>query len=207
MICSTQIVHQSCVKICTISKWTKRSFYFSLVYQECHRVRPKQFLSLYYVWCKLCTYLAPTLTLSLNEPKRDFTWHYGSSIGCIQNDFWAYGTFYANCAPILHRHWHYLQTGRNEIPDNPRHLGVLSGASKTISEPHVRLAQTVHLSCIQTDQNGIRYDPRHVGLPYSVSEMISEPMVRMAQTVHLSCVKITTRSKWTKTSCYLSLVT
>ena len=47
--------------------------------------------------------LAPTPTLSPNRPKQDFTWATSprSSIGRIQNDFWAYGTFGANCAPIL----------------------------------------------------------------------------------------------------------
>ena len=32
-----------------------------------------------------------------------------------------------------------------------RHLGVPSGASKTISEPTACLAQTVHLSCTNTN--------------------------------------------------------
>jgi hypothetical protein len=56
--------------------------------------------------------------------------------------------------------WHKLCTylaltlplssnGLNEIPHDPRHLGVASGASKTISEPMVRLAQSVHQSCIK----------------------------------------------------------
>jgi hypothetical protein len=31
----------------------------------------------------------------------------------------------------------------------PRHVGVLSGASKMISEPTIRLVQTVHLSCVK----------------------------------------------------------
>ena len=43
----------------------------------------------------------------------------------------------------------YLQTYRIELPLEPRHLGVQSGASKIISKPKVRLAQTVHLSCIK----------------------------------------------------------
>jgi hypothetical protein len=30
-------------------------------------MRPKRFLSLWYVWCKPCTYLALTLTLSLMD--------------------------------------------------------------------------------------------------------------------------------------------
>jgi hypothetical protein len=54
---------------------------------------------------------------------------------------WAYGMFGANRAPILHRHRHSLQTDQNKIPHDPRHLGVLSGASKTIFEPMVHLAK------------------------------------------------------------------
>ena len=34
--------------------------------------------------------------------------------------------------------------GPNEIPHDPRHLGVPSGASNTIFEPMVRSAQIVH---------------------------------------------------------------
>ena len=41
--------------------------------------------------------------------------------------------------------------GPNQIPHDPHHLGVPSGASKTISEPMVRLAQTVHISYINTN--------------------------------------------------------
>jgi hypothetical protein len=37
----------------------------------------------------------------------------------------------------------------NEIPHKPRHLGVPLGASKTIFEPLVRSAQTVHISCVK----------------------------------------------------------
>jgi hypothetical protein len=36
---------------------------------------------------------------------------------------------------------------RNEIPHDPRNLGVLSGVSKMIIRPMVRSAQAVHLSC------------------------------------------------------------
>jgi hypothetical protein len=35
---------------------------------EFHRVRPKLFMSLYYVHCKPCTYLASRLALSPNGP-------------------------------------------------------------------------------------------------------------------------------------------
>ena len=68
-----------------------------------------------------------------------------------QNDVQAYGTSDANIAPILCQDYHYLQMDRNELSLEPRHLGVSSGASKMISELMVRLAQTVHLSCIDTN--------------------------------------------------------
>jgi hypothetical protein len=61
----------------------------------------------------------------------------------------AYGMFGANCAPILQRQQHYLQTEQNNIPHESGHLGVPSGASKMISEDVVRLAQTVHLYCVK----------------------------------------------------------
>ena len=119
--------------------------------------------------------------------------------------------FGANRAAILHRHW--LPTDRNEIPLDPRHLGVPSGASKMISEPMVCLAQTMHLSCTNTntiskwtDQDFTRpTSPR--SFPSGASKMIFEPMVRLAQTVHRSCIKISTISKRIKMSFQLSFVT
>jgi hypothetical protein len=41
--------------------------------------------------------------------------------------------------------------GQNEHPLKLHHLGVASGASKIISEPMVRLVQTMNLSCIDTN--------------------------------------------------------
>ena len=61
--------------------------------------------------------------------------------------------------------------GPNEIPRDPRHLGVPSGASKTISELMVRLAQTVHLSTLTPSPNGVNeipHDPRYLGVPSGV---------------------------------------
>jgi hypothetical protein len=97
MVHSAQTVHLSCVKISTISKWTKTSFHLSLVTAEYQWVRPKRLLSLRYVWRKPCTYLALTLTPSRNGPKQDMTWPTPprGSIGCVQIDFSAYGTFSA----------------------------------------------------------------------------------------------------------------
>jgi hypothetical protein len=69
----------------TVSKWTEMRFEF-------HPVRPKQFLSLWYVRHKPRTYLASRL--SPNGPKWVSTWASSprSTIGCNQNNFWAYGT-------------------------------------------------------------------------------------------------------------------
>jgi hypothetical protein len=72
-----------------------------------------------------------------------------STIGCVQNDFCAYDTFGTKCAPILHWQFHCLQMDWNMIPHDQCHLGDPSGASKMIFEPIVRLAQTVHLSCLK----------------------------------------------------------
>ena len=68
---------------------------------------------------------------------------------CVQNDFLAYGTFDTNRASIVRQDWHYLQMDRNELRLEPRNLGVPSDAYKMISEPMLRLAQTVQLSCVQ----------------------------------------------------------
>jgi hypothetical protein len=93
---STKTMHISCIKISTISKWSELSL-------EPHHLRVpsgvrNDFLSWWYVWRKLCTYLGPTLTLSPNRKKWDSTWPtlLRSSIGCIWNDFRANGTFNAN---------------------------------------------------------------------------------------------------------------
>jgi hypothetical protein len=87
------------------------------------------------LWPKSYTYLTPTQTLSPNGQKWVSTWASSPriTIGCIQNDFWAYGTL----AQIvqLSSHQHYLQINWNEIPCYPSHLGVPSGAFKMISEP------------------------------------------------------------------------
>ena len=177
-------------------------------------MRPKRFLTLRYIWCKPCTYLAPTLTPSLNGPKQDSTRPTSprSSIGCVQNDFRACGTFCTNHAPILRQYYHYLQTDRNELSVQPRYLVVRSGASKMIPEPMVRLAQTVHLSCtdsnsLQMDRNKIRHDACNLGVPSEACKTISEPMVQLVQTVHLSCTDASTTSKRTKTRFHMTHVT
>jgi gamma-glutamylcysteine synthetase len=68
MVRLTQTEHLSCTDTNTISKRTKTRFHTTHVTYEFHRVRPKLFMSLWYVQCKPCTYLASRLALSPNGP-------------------------------------------------------------------------------------------------------------------------------------------
>jgi hypothetical protein len=99
-------LHLSCTHTNTISKRIETRFNRTHITEEFHRVRPNRFSSLWYFHRKLCTNLASKLALSPNGPKRVSSWDSQprSTIGCIQNDFWAYGTFGTNHTPILHRH-------------------------------------------------------------------------------------------------------
>jgi hypothetical protein len=101
---------------------------------------------------------------------------------------------------------------QTDVPLEPCHLGVPSGASKTIPKAMVHLAQPAtilhrHKHRLQMDRNEIPHDPRHQGVPSGASKTIFKPMVRSAHTVHLSCVKISTISKRTETSFQLSPIT
>jgi hypothetical protein len=101
MVCLAQNMHLSCNDTNTISDWTKMRFHMTHVTFEFHRVRPKQFMRLWYVRHKPCTYLASRLALSPNGLNRASTWASSprSTIGCIQNDFWACGMFVGYRAP------------------------------------------------------------------------------------------------------------
>jgi hypothetical protein len=103
LVCSTQTVHLSCVKIDTIYKQTEMRFHLSLITYEYHRLRPKWFLRLWYAQRKPCSYHAATLTVSPNTPEWDSTWPTlpRSSIVCVQNDFRAFVTLGTNHAPTL----------------------------------------------------------------------------------------------------------
>jgi hypothetical protein len=70
LVCSVQTVHLSCTDTNTVSKRTKTRFHTTHVTCEFHRVHPKLFMSLWYVQCKPCTYLASRLALSPNGPNR-----------------------------------------------------------------------------------------------------------------------------------------
>jgi hypothetical protein len=99
-------------------------------------------------------YCSGTNTVSKwTETRLHMTHSPRGSIKCAQDDFRFDGTFDTNCAPFLHRDYHYLQTDSNKLPIEPRHLGVSLGACKTISESIVHSAKTVHLYC--TDSNTV----------------------------------------------------
>jgi hypothetical protein len=151
MLCFAQTVHISCTDTYTISKRTERDSKWPTSPRSCIRCVQNDFMSLWYIRCKPYTYLASRWALSRNGLKWASTWasQPRSAIGCIQNDFWATGMLGTSHAPILHQHQHCLQMDQNEIAHDPRHLGVPSGASKTISKPVVHSAQTVHLSCVK----------------------------------------------------------
>jgi hypothetical protein len=86
------ILHLSWTDTNTISKWTKMRFHTTHVTLEFHRVRPKRFLSLWYVRRKPCNYLASSLALSPIRLNRASTWALTprSTIGCVQNNFSAF---------------------------------------------------------------------------------------------------------------------
>jgi hypothetical protein len=193
---------------------------------------------------------------SPNRLKWDSTWPTSprSSIGCVQNDLRAYGMFGANHAPILRQDYHYLQTDRNELPLEPCHLGVPSGAS--IQGLLVTSMQTMLLSYTDTNtiskRTEMRFHMTHVTLEFhrvhlkwfmslwyvrrklctylasrlglspnkpkrastwasspksTIGCIQSEPMVRSAQTVHLSCTDNNTISKHTETRFRMTHVT
>jgi hypothetical protein len=104
MVHSAQTMHLSCTETNTASKRTKTSFHLSLATQEDQLVRPKQYLSLWYVRRKPCTHHASKLTLSPKGPKGDSSWpcHLGVPSGASKTIFCGYGTFGAYCGPILH---------------------------------------------------------------------------------------------------------
>jgi hypothetical protein len=70
MVCSVQTVHLSCTDTITVSKWTKTRFHTTHITYELHWVRPKLFMSLWYVQHKPSTYLVSRIALSPNGRNR-----------------------------------------------------------------------------------------------------------------------------------------
>jgi hypothetical protein len=191
MVHSAQSVHLSCVKISTISKWTKSIFHLSLVTMEYHWMCPKWFLSLWCVRCKLCTYLLSRLTLFPNGLNQASTWasHLGVPSGASKM--------------ISEPTVHLAQTV---------HLSCVK--ISTISK---QTESIFHLSQATMEYHWVR--PKwFMSLWYvlckpskmitsGASKTISGPVVRSPWIVHLFCVKISTISKQNETSIHLSLVT
>ena len=146
-------MHLSCTDTNTVSKWTETRFDMTHITWEYHWMRAKRFLNLWYNWCKPCNYLAPMLVAPPNGPKQDSTRPTSprSSIECVQNDFLS--LWFVRRQPCTHLASRLASSpnARNELPFEPLHLGVPSGASKMISDPMVHLVQTVHLSCTDTN--------------------------------------------------------
>jgi hypothetical protein len=174
--------------------------------KEFHLFRPKLFLSLWYVWHKPCTYLAPTLTPALDIPKQDSPWPTSprNSIRCVQNEFGAYSTFDAQpCA--------YLASWLALSPNGPKQASTWTSSPRSTigcvqndlwaygsfgaNRAPILLR---HLHHLWMDQNRIPHEPRHHGVSSGESKMISNPMVHSAQTVHLSCVRLALSSNGVK---------
>jgi hypothetical protein len=82
-----------------------------------------------------------------------------------------------------------------------------------ISEPVVRSAQIVHLSCFKIstickwNQKEPPLEPRHLGVPSGVPKMISERMVRLVQIGLQTCTDTKTISKRTELRFHTTQVT
>jgi hypothetical protein len=101
---------------------------------------------------------------------------------------------------------------RNEIPHDPRHLGVPSGDSKTIFKPMVCLAQTMHLSYVKisTISKRIEWVSTWASSPSSTIECIHNDFWAygtLVQKVHLSCTDINVVSERTEMRFYMTHIT
>jgi hypothetical protein len=146
-------------------------------------------------------HLSCTDTNTFFEQKGDSSWPTSSrsSIRCMQNDFQAYGTFDANCAPILHQDLHYFQMDwAFTWALSPRStIGCIQNdfwADVTFGANCAPILHR-HYCYLRKERSEIPHDPHHLGVPLGVPKTMSEPMVRSTQTVHLSCTDTNTISK------------
>ena len=72
MVHQAQTVYVYCTETNTISKETELRFYMTYAIQEFYWVLPNIFLSIWYVRCNSCTYLASRLALCPNKSKLSF---------------------------------------------------------------------------------------------------------------------------------------
>jgi hypothetical protein len=111
----------------------------------------KTFLRPWYVRHKWCTYLSSRLALSPNRPSFHLSLVTMEYHWVCPKPFLSRWYIWRELCTYLAPTLTLSPNGKNEIPHDPRHLGVPSGVSKMISEPMVRLAQTMHLSCTNTN--------------------------------------------------------
>jgi hypothetical protein len=63
VVCLVKTVHLSCTDTNTVSKRIEMRYHKTHVTEEFNQVRLNLILSLWYVWCKSCTYLTSRLAL------------------------------------------------------------------------------------------------------------------------------------------------
>ena len=74
MVHEAQTVHLSCNKTYNVYKRTEARFHMTHVIKEFYCLCPNKFLSIWYVPCRPCIYLASSLALSPNRWNRASTW-------------------------------------------------------------------------------------------------------------------------------------
>jgi hypothetical protein len=94
---------------------------------------------------------------------------------------------------------------RNEIPHDPHHLAVPSGASKMISELMICSSQTLYLSCVKIRTIAKKTESSfHLSLITKEYHQVCQKRFQSQWNIwhkimHLSCTDTNTISKWTKT--------
>jgi hypothetical protein len=174
MVCSFQIVHLSCTHTNTVSKWMKTRFHTIHVTYELHRVHPKLYMSLWYVQCKPCTYLASRFALPPNRPNRAplDPRYLGVPSGASK-------MIYEPMVRLTQTE-HLSCNDANAVSKqikmrfhDSHHQGVPSDASSTISKTTVRSTQTVHQSCIKSSTISKRTEPSfHLSIVTSDSHRV-----------------------------------
>jgi hypothetical protein len=154
-------------------------------------------MSLWYVWCKPCTYLASRLALSLKEPNQASTWASSPrrTIRCDQNNFLILWYVRRKPCTYLASRLALYQMNWVKHPLELRHLRLLSGASKTISEPMVCLAQTC--TCLEPTPalslNGPKRDSTWPTSPWSSIGCVQNDFLRLCYVRHKSCTYLASR--------------
>jgi hypothetical protein len=137
LVCLPQTVHLYCVKISTICKRTKTSFHLRLVTYG-------MFSANMHLYCT-----NTNIVSKWTKTRFHMTISWRSSIWCVQDDFRAYGTFGTNRAPISVKISTISKRTQTNINLSLVTKGYHQVHPKWFSEPMVRSAQTVHLSCVK----------------------------------------------------------